>query len=97
MPKLENQYSLHHILPKSKGGSGDDNNLEYIKNTKHRAIHTLFENKMIAEQLLATIDINAKALREDVRRRLIDTLTIRDIEDPYERYKDDCILIPKHK
>ena len=97
MPKLENQYSLHHILPKSRGWSGDDNNLEYIKNSKHRAIHTLFENKMIAEQLLATIDINAKALREDVRRWLIDTLTIRDIEDPYERYKDDCILIPKHK
>ena len=91
MSKLENQYSLHHILPKSKGGSSDDNNLEYIKNTKHRAIHTLFENKMIAEQLLTTIDISAKALREDVRRWLIDTLTIRDIEDPYERYKPTTI------
>lgn len=97
MPKLENQYSLHHILPKSRGGSGDDNNLEYIKNSKHRALHTLFENKMIAEQLLTTIDISARALREDVRRWLIDTLTIRDIDNPYERYKEDTILIPKHK
>lgn len=97
MSKLENQYSLHHILPKSKGGSGDDNNLEYLKNSKHRALHTLFENKMIAEQLLTTIDISAKALREDVRRRLIDTLTIRDINNPYEWYNENAILIPKHK
>lgn len=91
MPKLENQYSLHHILPKSRGGSGDENNLEYLKNTKHRAIHTLFENRMIAEQLLTTIDISAKALREDVRRWLIDTLSSKDITDPYEWYKDECI------
>jgi hypothetical protein len=97
MSKLENQYSLHHILPKSKGGSGDDNNIEYIKNSKHRALHTLFDNKMIAEQLLTTIDLSAKALREDVRRWLIDILTIRDIHNPYEWYKEDTILIPKHK
>ena len=91
MPKLENQYSLHHILPKSKGGSGDDNNLEYIKNSKHRAIHTLFDNKIIAEQLLTTIDISAKALREDVKEWLIDTLTTRDIHDPRERYDEKVI------
>ena len=97
MSKIENQYSLHHILPKSKWGSNDEYNIEYIRNTKHRAIHTLFENKMIAEQLLTTIDISAKSLREDVRRWLIDTLTIRDIHDPYERYKEDSILIPKHR
>ena len=91
MARLENQYSLHHILPKSKGGSGDDNNLEYIKNSKHRALHTLFENKMIAEQLLTTIDISAKALREDVKEWLIDTLTTRDIHDPRERYDEKVI------
>lgn len=91
MPKLENQYSLHHILPKSRGWSGDDNNLEYIKNSKHRAIHTLFDNKIIAEQLLTTIDISAKALREDVKEWLIDTLTTRDIHDPRERYDEKVI------
>lgn len=91
MARLENQYSLHHILPKSKGGSGDDNNLEYIKNSQHRAIHTLFDNKIIAEQLLTTIDISAKALREDVKEWLIDTLTTRDIHDPRERYDEKVI------
>jgi len=72
-------------------GSSDDCNLEYIKNSKHRAIHTLFQNQMIAEQLLTTIDISAKALREDVKEWLIDTLTTRDIHDPRERYDEKVI------
>ena len=91
MARIENQYSLHHILPKSRGGSGDDNNLEYLKNSKHRALHTLFDNKMIAEQLLTTIDISAKALMVDVKEGLIDTLTTRDIHDPRERYDEKVI------
>lgn len=91
MSKLENQYSIHHLLPKSRGGNSEEDNLEYIKNSKHRAIHTLFDNKIIAEQLLTTIDISAKALREDVKDWLIDTLTTRDIHDPRERYDEKVI------
>ena len=46
---------------------------------------------MIAEQLLTTIDISAKSLREDVKEWLIDTLTTRDIHDPRERYDEKVI------
>lgn len=65
--------------------------MELLKNTTHRAIHTLFANQMIAEQLITTVWLSEKALREDVRRWLLDTLTSRDIEDPYQRYRNDCI------
>jgi hypothetical protein len=91
MPKIENNYSMHHILPKSRDWASNDRNIELIKNTTHRAIHTLFANQMIAEQLITTVWLSEKALREDVRRWLIDTLTSKDIEDPYEWYRWDCI------
>lgn len=91
MPKIENNYSMHHILPKSRDWASNDRNIELIKNTTHRAIHTLFANQMIAEQLITTVWLSEKALREDVRRRLLDTLTSRDIQDPYEWYRWDCI------
>lgn len=91
MPKIENNYSMHHILPKSRDWASNDRNIELIKNTTHRAIHTLFANQTIAEQLITTVWLSEKALREDVRRWLIDTLTSRDIEDPYEWYRWDCI------
>ena len=57
-----------------------------MRDVQHRAIHTLFENKMIAEQLLTTVDISSKALRPDIKQWLIDVLTSKDIYDPYERY-----------
>jgi hypothetical protein len=91
MAKLENNYSIHHILPKSRDWTSNDRNVELLKNSTHRAIHTLFANQMIAEQLITTVWLSEKALREDVRRWLLDTLTSRDIEDPYQRYRNDCI------
>jgi thioredoxin-like negative regulator of GroEL len=46
---------------------------------------------MIAEQLLTTVSISEKALREDVRRRLIDVLTSKDMNDPFEWYNPKVI------
>lgn len=91
MWRIENNYSNHHLLPKSRGGDNVEQNLEHIKNSMHRSIHTLFQNQIIAEQLLTTIDISAKALREDVKQWLIETLNSRDIHDPREWYDDKVI------
>lgn len=89
--KIEDQYSKHHILPKSRFWSSEPVNLEILKNTTHRALHTLFQNQMIAEQLITTVELSEKALREDVREWLLETLLSKNIHDPYTRYKDDCI------
>ena len=84
-------YSHHHILPRSQHWANNDSNIEILRDSQHRALHTLFENKMIAEQLIRTINLSEKALRDDVRRRLIETLTSRNIYDPYLRYKGNVI------
>ena len=47
---------------------------------------------MLAEQLLTTVDISSKALRKDVREWLIETLTSKNINDPYEWYRSDVII-----
>ena len=91
MSRIEDQYSKHHILPRSRFWSSEPCNIEILKNTTHRALHTLFQNQMIAEQLITTVDLNSKALREDVRQRLLEVLSSKNIHDPYVRYKDDCI------
>lgn len=91
MPKIEDQFSRHHILPRSRFWSNESTNIEIVKNTTHRALHTLFQNQMIAEQLITTVELSEKALREDVRQWLLDVLTSKNIHDPYTWYKDDCI------
>ena len=89
--KKEIKTSVHHLLCKSRGGTNTEDNLVRLKQNYHRAIHTLFANQIIAEQLLTTIDISAKALREDVKEWLIETLNSRDIHDPHEWYDDRVI------
>lgn len=91
MWKLENNYSIHHILPKSQHWTSESCNIELLRNTTHRAIHTLFANQMIAEQLITTVWLSEKALREDVRDWLLETLSSKNPYDPYEWYKWDCI------
>ena len=88
MIKRDHNTSIHHIVPRSREGSNESVNLIEIKDTKHRAIHTLFENKLIAEQLLTTLELSQKAMRPDVLQRLVDTLTVHDPEDLDFWYKE---------
>ena len=92
MSNREKQLSKHHLLPRSQWGNNSGKNIELIADTTHRAIHTLFENKMIAEQLIRTVNISEKALRPDVKEWLLEVLTSKDINDPYERYNPKVIL-----
>ena len=46
---------------------------------------------MIAEQLITTINISSKALRPDVKQWLLEVLNSKNIIDPHEWYKDECI------
>ena len=89
--KKEIPMSKHHLLPQSQGWANIPKNIELIRDVQHRAIHTLFENKLIAEQLLTTVNISSKALRPDVKQWLIDVLTSKDIYDPREWYDERVI------
>lgn len=87
--KKEKKYSHHHILPRSQWGTNEDENIILLSETTHRAIHTLFANKLIAEQLITTLDISKQAMRPEVTQRLLDTLTAHDINDLDFWYKDN--------
>lgn len=91
------KYSDHHILcqhPDTDTNlqwSSHSHNIIRITDTTHRALHTLFVNKMIADQMLTCVDISRKALLPEVVTWLVDTLTSLDPKDPTLRYKDECI------
>ena len=62
-----------------------------LRDGYHDAIHRLFANQLIAEQLITTINISSKALRPDVKQWLLDVLNSRDITDVSEWYDDKVI------
>lgn len=88
MIKKGNNTSIHHIVPRSKWGNNESKNLIELRDSKHRALHTLFANKLIAEQLLTTLEISEKAMRPEVIERLVETLTAHDPEDLDFWYKE---------
>ncbi len=92
----EKIYSKHHSLPKhpfwtTLEWSDHKHNITTITDVKHRAIHALFENLMLPEQIITLINLSEKALKPEIRQRLIDTLNSKDIHDPRAWYKDECI------
>lgn len=95
--KKEITYSDHHLLPQHPFGttlewSSNSHNILRIRDVKHRAIHTLFDNLMLADQLLTCVNISEKALLPEVKDWLIETLT--QTLDPYNPklwYKEECI------
>lgn len=95
-PKREKTYSRHHLLPQNPFGtrlkwSNDPINLIWIEDNTHRAIHHLFRNQMLAEQLITMVNVSETALKPEIKQWLLDTLTSKDIHDPTIRYKDECI------
>lgn len=93
----ERNLTTHHLLCQHPDtntnllGSSHPHNLIKIADNTHRAIHTLFSNKMIADQMLTCVDISQKALLPEVRAWLVDVLTQLDPKDPTLRYKEECI------
>lgn len=99
MARKGNELTIHHLLcqhPETDTNlrwSNDPTNLVKLKENYHSAIHTVFANKMIANQLLTCVDISEKALLPEVRDWLVETLTQTiDPLDPTLRYKEECII-----
>lgn len=86
--KKELRTSTHHIVPRSMWGNNDKENLIELRETTHRALHTLFANKLLAEQLLTTVELSERALRPEVREWLVETLTAHEANDLDFWYKD---------
>lgn len=87
----EPKYSKHHILPQHPFGSDNPRNIITLRDTTHRSLHTLFDNRMIAGQLLRTLDYSEKAMRPEVVKWLREVLTELDPTDPHQWYIDEAI------
>lgn len=87
----EHVYTTHHLLPRSQWWNSEKQNLVRLRDWYHDAIHRLFSNQLIAQQLITTLDISSKALRPDVKEWLLEVLNTRDINNIYDRYDEGVI------
>jgi len=62
-----------------------------LKDVKHRAVHDLFENLMFWEQVIELIKLSWTALKPEVIKDFLELIHKRDIHDPHQWYKEECI------
>ena len=73
-------YNRHHLLPQSRDGSNEPENIRTLKQTVHNAFHTVFANDTPAEQIKRLLRINRTVLQGDF---------IQDIERILDLYWED--------
>ena len=70
--------SVHHIVPRSRGGDNRQENLLKVRDKLHYCFHALFGNKLQHEVLIELIDFWYKGrLTRKSRQVLTDYLTFR--------------------
>ena len=57
------KLTSHHLLPKSKGGSGIKENREDLSEDYHRAFHKVFQNDTPSEQIIRLLTLNNNCLQ----------------------------------
>jgi len=57
--------TIHHLLPKSRGGSNLPVNVRRVNDNFHRAFHRVFENRSPIEQIAMIANLNSPCLTMD--------------------------------
>lgn len=52
----KNKRSRHHIIPTSRGGTSDLENIAFVNGKKHEAYHTMFANQRPEEIVKTLVD-----------------------------------------
>lgn len=82
---VQKSYDRHHILPTSREGTNQDGNIVRLDIRKHRALHMLFDNRTVPEQIDRLIGIASTALTEEVQSDILEILREKDFAYWYKK------------
>jgi hypothetical protein len=71
---MKHILSLHHKLPQSYGGNLQPNNTIMLRQTAHRAIHTLFSDDTPIQRLRRALEVDKTVMRPDIYLAISNTL-----------------------
>lgn len=77
----KHKLTRHHVVPRSRNGSNDPDNILKLRKNIHTAFHIIFHNDTPDEQLIRLLSMNSSVLRWEYKQQ------IRDIINNWEK---DC-------
>jgi hypothetical protein len=86
--KKRQTSDVHHLMPKSRGGTNSQNNLKEMHVSAHRAVHKLFGVLTpIEQQLFLAMKLNETVLTKRFQSELAELL-LDEAENPDYYYKN---------
>ena len=86
----DDRNTIHHCVPRSRGGINGQENTIPLRGRVHEAFHIVFGNKMPHEQVERLLEINCRVLSNAYKAKVYGILDLK----PEFVYKDG-LLIPK--
>lgn len=84
------QLTRHHIVPRSREGSDNRDNIAMLRDNVHVAFHIVFDNLTPDEQISRLMAINGTALRGEFREKVAKILE----KGPDYAYRDG-VFVPE--
>ena len=89
---MKNKLTAHHRITKSHWWTNYHQNIIQLRESTHRAVHTLFVDQLPHEQQLTIVDVNWEALTPEFRNCMMEMIWSFDIE---EMYNEKCVNMDK--
>lgn len=82
---MANDFSRHHIVPSSVGGSNAKSNIVRLTHKYHVAFHQVFNNLAPHHQIERLLDISQTSLTEGFKKEILEIIQ-QDTDYIYERW-----------
>ena len=89
---MKNKITEHHKICKSLWWNRHYDNIVKLKEVKHRALHTMFDNYIFHEQVIELVDLTWKAINKTFSESIIEHIHWFDLE---EMYNEKCVNMDK--
>ena len=88
------ELTRHHVIPRSRWGKDRIENIQELKQCRHRALHILYGNALPHEQLRLDLSRNAQVI---VWEQVMRIMEILNHIQPEEFYKKEAIDFMKYR
>lgn len=88
---MEKEYNFHHLIPKSRSGLTNKENLLKMEKGEHNRLHAFFGNDTPVEQICRVLLLNEKIFTDNFKQDLLNVLDIY-INNYYNKKTHDWFI-----
>jgi len=90
------KITKHHLITKSNWGNNHYDNIAKLWDNQHKALHTLFEDQILHQQVQTLVDLTWKAINKNFRDDIQSVLWDYELDQMYNEKCCNMSKLVKH-